>query len=139
MAEAAKTVYVGGFDLSTRADTLHTAFSPFGDIVDIQLPPDPSHQSKHRGFAFITYSSNEAALDAIDNMHRNILPNQTGRPLKVNMDTKSKARGALKLGGSNKAIWTDEAWLKEHGTDAVGGGGAPAENAEAAEPVAMEA
>lgn len=39
------------------------------------------------------------------------------------------------------AVWTDEAWLKEHGTDAVGGGGAaPPENgAEAAEPVAMEA
>lgn len=36
-------------------------------------------------------------------MHRNILPNQMGRPLKVNMDTKSKARGALKLGGSNRA------------------------------------
>lgn len=36
-------MYVGGFSLDTRAEALQSAFSPFGDIVDIQLPPDPTH------------------------------------------------------------------------------------------------
>jgi peptidyl-prolyl isomerase E (cyclophilin E) len=39
-------------------------------------------ESKHRGFAFVTYSSTEDAQDAIDNMDMNELQ---GRVLKVNL------------------------------------------------------
>ncbi|KAK4046072.1 hypothetical protein OIV83_006377 [Microbotryomycetes sp. JL201] len=113
-----KTVYVGGFSLETRAEAIQAAFTPFGDVVDIQLPPDPSQKNPHRGFAFVTFSTNESALDAIDNMHDNVLPGpgNVGRPLKVNL---AKPPKGVQLGGSNRAIWTDEAWLKEHGANSI--------------------
>ncbi len=69
----------------------------------------------HKGFAFLTFNSADAALDAIDNMHRNTLPgpSNAGRPLKVNL---AKAPKPSAKGGANKAIWDDEEWIKEHGT-----------------------
>ncbi|KAK4694024.1 hypothetical protein P7C70_g8819, partial [Phenoliferia sp. Uapishka_3] len=147
--ETTKTVYVGGFSNDTNPSLLHSAFTPFGEILDIQLPPDPSHQQKHRGFAFVSYSNATAALDAIDNMHRNVLPgpSNANRTLKVNM---AKPPKGLTVGGSNRAIsarerptmdrkhrdrdsaatllipplsstvWTDESWIKEHGQAPVG-------------------
>lgn len=41
MAETAKqksTVFVGGLDFQVTAQTLHDAFIPFGEIVDVALP-----------------------------------------------------------------------------------------------------
>ncbi|CEQ41541.1 SPOSA6832_03259 [Sporobolomyces salmonicolor] len=118
------TIYIGGFSPSTTAASLHAAFLPFGEILDLQLPPDPTHQQRHRGFAFVSYSTAESALDAIDNMHRNCLPgpSERGRVLKVN---RAKPQKGVQLGGSNKPIWADEAWLKEHGVAPVGGEQAP--------------
>lgn len=126
---AQKTVYVGGFSLDTRPENLQAAFGPFGDIVDIQLPPDPAKrellcrryasrhahlprsapESSHRGFAFVSFSQGVAALDAIDNMHRNVLPgpSNVGRPLKVNM---AKPPKGAKLGGSNRASECRRQW-----------------------------
>lgn len=73
------TVYVGGFSPDTTATLLHSAFIPFGDILDISLPSDPARKGAHKGFAFITFATPEAALDACDNMHRNCLPTVTNR------------------------------------------------------------
>lgn len=33
---------MGGFAEETEAQDIHAAFAPFGDIVDLQLPPDSS-------------------------------------------------------------------------------------------------
>lgn len=41
------------------------------------------------------------------------------------------------LPAAHPAVWTDEAWLKEHGTDAVGGA-PPAENGEEGDSAPME-
>lgn len=46
-------------------------------------------------------------------MHRNTLQSQPSHTLKVNIAAKPKG---ITVGGSNKPIWTDEAWLAEHGT-----------------------
>ncbi|KDE05601.1 hypothetical protein MVLG_03973 [Microbotryum lychnidis-dioicae p1A1 Lamole] len=118
MADETKTIYVGGFSSETSATTLESAFLPFGQVVDIQLPPDPVNKSRHRGFAFVSFSSLESALDAIDNMHQNELtdPSNKGRTLKVNM---AKPPKGLKPGMGNRAIWTDEAWIKEHGMQSI--------------------
>jgi len=92
-------------DRSSKADKLPVAHSP------------PAG-GPHKGFAFVTFNSAESALDAIDNMHRNTLPgpSNAGRPLKVNLAKPPKPSAK---GGANRAVWDDEAWIKEHGTVAV--------------------
>ncbi|GAA5907509.1 uncharacterized protein JCM6883_001228 [Sporobolomyces salmoneus] len=117
--DASTTIYVGGFSEETTSAAIHAAFHPFGEILELQLPPDPTSKSRHRGFAFVTYSNPEATLDAIDNMHRNILPGVTnkGKPLKVNRAKPQK--GNQKGGASNKPIWANEEWLQEHGVAPV--------------------
>ena len=49
-----RTLYVGGLEESVTLDVLRAAFVPFGELVDVNLPTDPSGQ-KHRGFAFVQY------------------------------------------------------------------------------------
>lgn len=100
--------------MDTSATTLHAAFIPFGDILDISLPSDPARKGSHRGFAFITFSSPEAALDACDNMHRNCLPTATnrGKILKVNKAKPPKGAGTQ---GSNKP--SAFSWLRSSCTE----------------------
>lgn len=50
-------------------DVLRSAFVPFGEVVDIQIPLDYETE-KHRGFAFIEFELPEDAAAAIDNMVR---------------------------------------------------------------------
>ena len=59
------------------------------------------NRTNHRGFAFVSYSTAEATLDAIDNMNRNVLPGVTnkGKPLKVN---RAKPQKGGQKGASNK-------------------------------------
>lgn len=35
-----KTVYVGGFDETVNEQVLYATFTPFGDVVDVQVPND---------------------------------------------------------------------------------------------------
>ncbi|GAA5870822.1 hypothetical protein JCM8547_001716 [Rhodosporidiobolus lusitaniae] len=127
------TVFVGGFSFDTTASALHAAFTPFGEIISVQLPHDPQDRSKkHRGFGFVSFTTPEAALDAIDNMHQNTLPGVTnrGRVLKVNKAKPPKGGG---FGQSNQPIWAQEEWIKEHGQDAIGDGAQAAPAGEDAE------
>ena len=47
---------------------VRAAFIPFGEIINIEIPPDYENHTKHRGFAFIEYELAEDAAAAIDNM-----------------------------------------------------------------------
>ncbi len=47
---------------------MRAAFIPFGEIVNIEIPPDYENHEKHRGFSFIEYELAEDAAAAIDNM-----------------------------------------------------------------------
>lgn len=58
----------------------------------------PSSEAKHRGFAFVTYTSPADAQDAIDNMDLNEL---RGRVLKVNIARPIKA--AIQPAAGNRA------------------------------------
>ncbi|OJT15724.1 Peptidyl-prolyl cis-trans isomerase E [Trametes pubescens] len=114
-----KTVFVGGIGDDVDETVILENFSPF--------------DSKHRGFAFVTYSSAADAQDAIDNMDLNEL---NGRVLRVNLARPMK--GPLQPQG-NRAIWESEEWLQknvkplgESGGHALraqtaAGGGAPGE------------
>lgn len=65
-------LYVGGLEESVNEATLHSAFIPFGEIKDVNIPLDNT-TGKHRGFAFVDFEDKEDAAGAIDNMHNSEL------------------------------------------------------------------
>ncbi|KAH6918546.1 RNA-binding domain-containing protein [Coprinopsis sp. MPI-PUGE-AT-0042] len=114
--KAKKTIFVGGISDDTDEGSLYEAFATFGDIIEVQIPPAQTNQhnvqptdAKHRGFAFVTYTSPADAQDAIDNMDMNELK---GRVLKVNLAKPMKVAAAQPQG--NRAIWESEEWLKQY-------------------------
>ncbi|KAM3580814.1 Peptidyl-prolyl cis-trans isomerase cyp10 [Umbelopsis sp. WA50703] len=104
--ESKTTVFVGGLDQEVTEKLLYSAFIPFGDIISVQIPPDPSSSNQHRGFGFVEFEEKEDCLEAIDNMH---LSELNGRVIKVNI-----AKPQRIAGGGNKAIWDDDAWLRKY-------------------------
>ena len=110
-----RTLYVGGLEDDVDEKTLHAAFIPFGDIVEVQIPTAPGargeSKKKHRGFGFVVFEEMEDAAAAMDNMDDAEL---FGRVLRVTLAKPMKG----KLGGS-KAIWEQsEEWLKQLPADA---------------------
>lgn len=108
-----KTIFVGGIGEDIDETIIYENFSTFGDIIEVQLPsaatnPNQQTEAKHRGFAFVTYSSSADAQDAIDNMDLNEL---RGKVIKVNLARPMKT--PLQLGG-NRAVWESEEWLKQN-------------------------
>ena len=105
MTDAARlksTIYIGGLDNAVNAPTLHAAFLPFGEIVDVSLPkPEaPSSTDPHRGFGYVEYEVPSDAKEAIDNMDQSEL---YGRVIKVAAAKPQKdANEGL---GSKTAIW----------------------------------
>ncbi|KAF2762124.1 putative peptidyl prolyl cis-trans isomerase cyclophilin [Pseudovirgaria hyperparasitica] len=106
-----RTVYVSGLDNSVTSHTLHAAFVPFGEIVDISLPkPDlPSSTEPHRGFGYVEFEHSDDAKEAIDNMDQSEL---YGRVIKV---AQAKPQKDASEGlGSKTAVWQQEGWLAKH-------------------------
>ncbi|KAG0707718.1 RNA-binding domain-containing protein [Suillus ampliporus] len=117
-----KTIFIGGIGDDVDETVIYEHFAAFGDIIEVQLPPAPTNPSqptefKHRGFAFVTYSSPADAQDAIDNMDLNEL---RGRVLKVNQ---AKAMKGLQPPDGNRAIWESEEWLQQHAKPLAQSGG----------------
>lgn len=105
------TVYVGGLDNAVTVETLHAAFVPFGDIVDVTLPkPDlPSSTDPHRGFGYVEFEHASDAKEAIDNMNQSEL---YGRVIKVAVAKPQKEHNEGL--GSKVAVWEQEGWLAKH-------------------------
>lgn len=123
------TLYVGGLEENVNEAILHSAFIPFGDIKDVNIPLDHATGAltcsslrswpltsidistqyscdaagKHRGFGFIEYEAKDDAADAIDNMHNAEL---YGRVLRTNYAQPMKIKGGDK-GFSHQAVWAD--------------------------------
>lgn len=104
MADSKRTLYVGGLADDVNSGLLKSAFSPFGDIIDINLPMDYSTQ-KHKGFAFIEFQLPEDAADAIDNMDNGEI---LGRTIRVNLAKPNRYRES-----ANKPVWADDEYLRE--------------------------
>jgi RNA recognition motif-containing protein len=105
MSDAARlkaTVYVGGLDSAVSELTLHAAFIPFGDIVEISLPKPELKSSNelHRGFGYVEFELAEDAKEAIDNMDQSEL---FGRVIKCSeaKPQKNQNEGL----GSKTAVW----------------------------------
>ncbi|KAJ3725924.1 hypothetical protein EV361DRAFT_529554 [Lentinula raphanica] len=123
-----KTVFVGGIGDDVDESVIYERFATFGDVIEVQLPsaatnPHQQSEAKHRGFAFVTYSSTSDAQDAIDNMDLNELK---GRVIKVNLARPMKT--PMQLGG-NRAVWESEEWLKQHVKPLDQSGGVQGRNA----------
>ncbi|KAG8825368.1 hypothetical protein FRC19_011605 [Serendipita sp. 401] len=110
--KAKSTVFIGGLAQSVDENGLLQAFAPFGDVMEVQIPPaagtngdQPPADGKHRGFAFVTFGTPADAQDAIDNMDMNEL---AGKVLKVSL---AKPQRAPVQGAGNRAIWETEEWL----------------------------
>lgn len=104
MANSKKILYVGGLAEEVDVNMLKSAFLPFGDIIDVNLPMDYS-KNQHKGFAFIEFQLPEDAADAIDNMDNGEL---LGRTIRVNLAKPNKFRA-----GNTKPIWADDEYLQK--------------------------
>jgi RNA recognition motif-containing protein len=133
MAETTRqkaTLFVGGLDNQVTEQTLHDAFIPFGEVVDVSIPKPESYVHKqsanftlpkfptntlgrksstqetqaqsgpHRGFGYVEFALPEDAREAIDNMDQAEL---FGRVIKVNQ-AKPQKDGTEGL-GSRRALW----------------------------------
>jgi peptidyl-prolyl isomerase E (cyclophilin E) len=97
------TLYVGGLEDNVNEAILHSAFIPFGEIKDVNIPLDHA-TGKHRGFGFVEYEDPADAAAAIDNMHNAEL---YGRVLRTNYAQPMKIKGGEK-GWSHQAVWADQ-------------------------------
>lgn len=104
------TVYVGGLAPMVNQSSLHAAFIPFGEIVDITLPaPEaPSSTELHRGFGYVEFEDAADAKEAIDNMDQAEL---FGRVMKVSAAKPQKNFGEGL--GSKTALWEQVCLLIE--------------------------
>jgi RNA recognition motif-containing protein len=101
----------------------------------IALLIDVAADLKHRGYAFVTFSSAGDAQDAIDNMDMNelrgrILKVSIARPMKgVTPATGNRASKSYSLAcdvllnGPFISVWESEDWLKQYAKPLAGSGG----------------
>eukprot|EP00898_Chlorokybus_atmophyticus_P006164 jgi/Chlat1/6549/Chrsp45S06012 len=102
------TLYVGGLQETINESVLHSAFIPFGDIKDVNIPLDHATQ-KHRGFGFVEFLEPEDAAAAIDNMNSAELYN---RVLRVNYAQPIRIKGG-EAGWASQAVWADaDTWVE---------------------------
>ncbi|ORX62294.1 RNA-binding domain-containing protein [Hesseltinella vesiculosa] len=106
MADKKNILYVGGLDEQVTQEMLHAAFIPFGDLVSVELALDHGAKAQHKGFGFVHFEEIQDALAAQDNMH---LSELLGRTIKVTAAKPSKL-----MAGSNRAIWDDDEYKREH-------------------------
>lgn len=83
-------------------------------------------ENRHRGFAFVTFTSQQDAQDAIDNMDMNelegrVLKVSLARPQKVNVQGAGNRAGAslsitlaIHIPTHVPLVWESEEWLKQH-------------------------
>lgn len=108
MANPKTTIYVGGLDEKVTDTVLHSAFIPFGEIKDVNIPLDQTTQ-KNRGFGFVTYMEKEDAAAAIDNMHNAEL---YSRVLTCNLAQPVKVKGG-EQGWAAQPVWADaDTWFE---------------------------
>ncbi|KAK9723402.1 hypothetical protein K7432_001962 [Basidiobolus ranarum] len=99
-------LFVGGLDELVNEEILYAAFLPFGDLVEAQIPNNPSSREQHRGFGFVEFENAEDAQAAIDNMHNSEL---YGKVIKVNI-----AKPGSRRENPTRAVWSEDSWLKEN-------------------------
>ncbi|KAL4248920.1 Nucleotide-binding alpha-beta plait domain superfamily protein [Abortiporus biennis] len=106
-------VYVGNLSWNTTDDSLRTAFTNFGQILDSIVMRDRD-TGRSRGFGFVTFGSANEAQSAINGLNEQELD---GRRIKVNF---ANARGS---GGGGGGGGQEGGFQSQGGQGGYGGGG----------------
>ncbi|XP_039840378.1 glycine-rich RNA-binding protein 1-like isoform X1 [Panicum virgatum] len=108
--------FVGGLAWATDDNSLHNAFSPFGEVLESKIILDRETQ-RSRGFGFVTFSSEQAMRDAIEGMNGKDLD---GRSITVN---EAQSRGGPRSGGGGGGGYGRREGGGGYGGGGYGGGG----------------
>jgi RNA recognition motif-containing protein len=74
-------IYVGNLNWSLTSDDLYNLFTPYGEVVSAKIITDKFNNNRSKGFGFVEMSNDEAARQAISNLHDTEL---SGRKIIVN-------------------------------------------------------
>lgn len=78
---------------------------PFGPIKSIDIPPDYSNKSSHKGFGFVEFEDADDAAEAIFNMDGAEL---MGKVLNVSLAQPNQIDS-----DRNKAVWSTDEWFQK--------------------------
>lgn len=109
-------LFVGGLSWDTDDESLHQAFSEFGEVVEARVVTDRS-TGRSRGFGFVTYTSAESATRARAEMNGRPLD---GRAIRVD-DASNRASDGPRGGGGGGGGGGRRGGGREGGRE--GGGG----------------
>jgi RNA recognition motif-containing protein len=107
-------VFVGNMSFDTTREELQELFAQAGEVTEVVVPTDRM-SGRPRGFAFVTFASDEAAAAAIQKMDGQLLG---GRNLRVNEASASPQRS---FGGGGAG----GGFSRPFGGGGGGGGGRP--------------
>lgn len=74
-------IYVGNLNWSLTSDDLYNLFTPYGEVVSAKIITDKFNNNRSKGFGFVEMSDDEAARQAISNLHDTEM---SGRKIIVN-------------------------------------------------------
>lgn len=74
-----KKLFVGGISWNTSEDALRQAFERFGEVVEAHIVTD-RYTGRSRGFGFVVFADDRAAMQALEQMNGAELD---GRALRV--------------------------------------------------------
>jgi RNA recognition motif-containing protein len=92
-------LYVGNLSFETTEDAIRAAFAPFGTVTDVHLPTD-RETGRARGFAFVTFGTEQESKLAIEKMNGADLD---GRKLAVNEARPKEDSGGRDFGPDRRA------------------------------------
>jgi RNA recognition motif-containing protein len=90
-----KKVFVGNLNFDTNEEGLRQHFSSVGNVVDLHIPLNRD-TGRPRGFAFVTFSTEEEASAAIERLNGESLD---GRPLRIDVAEESPRKKRRDFGG----------------------------------------
>jgi RNA recognition motif-containing protein len=92
-------IYVGNLNWSLTSDDLYNMFTPYGDVVSAKIITDKFNNNRSKGFGFVEMSDDDAARQAISNLHDTEL---SGRKIIVNESAPRKEGDSGGGGGYKK-------------------------------------
>ena len=112
-------IYVGNLNWSLTSDDLYNMFTPYGEVVSAKIITDKFNINRSKGFGFVEMSDDEAARQAISNLHDTEL---SGRKIIVN-ESAPRKEGEGGGGYKKKSFGGGGGGYNRGGGNRGGGGG----------------